>query len=459
MTPLRRSPFACGLRPALAGAVLAWAFWLLLAPSSRATPPPDHLPVFSRSEQFVVSGPRQTPAGRRGLSPSTRDNTVVLAPEPLAVSCERIKDDLLQALSLRDEWRANGRQTGRIHVHIDPRRPTNSPPAVQAIPFEHGWKFHVSLPQVGPEDVVVRALVQALLMELGGRRGNARAPEVPLWMVEGVTQTILAGSPSGAILRPESQTVSVFRFGEHLAGVRNSLARRPPLSFHELSQPDLTRMEPEDWQHYSACAHLLFRELCRVPQGQRRLAQWILRLQENWNWQSGFLDSFHPDFRSLLDVEKWWALALADFIGRSPTRAWPASFALSKLDDALRPASILPGSTQPSRLTLEEVITTWDFPLQIPVLQRFITQMRALWMQSPPEVAPLVLQYADAVDEYLSARARAGYSALGRGHEVTSVRLVTRSIISRLRELDGRRSELAAAAASNSSPPATGPVP
>lgn len=432
-------------------AVLPWVI-----PAARNQPPSAGpapvITAISQSGQFVVTGspPRtRRPVETRSSGQSLRDMT----PQTLVVSCERVKSEILRQLELPDQWRAGGGRTGKILVGIDANVRTNSPLAVEASPFENGWHIRLTVPTEVSEDRLVRALTQAIVLELASRAGNQRAGEPPLWLIEGLTQLVLASSPDGVILQPQTRTVADLRPAEKLAPVRAQLARRPPLAFHQLSQPELSRMDARDWELYAACAHLCVRELSRLPDGTPRLARWIVNLQRHWNWQTGFLEAFQPAFRSLLDVEKWWALTLANFTGRSPSQAWPEEFALRKLEEALQPVGVLPGAGRgPSRLRLEEVIESWEFARQLPVLRQFLRQLQAIRLNAPATVSPLAYRYGDVIEEYLTSRSRAGYAPPIRSQPQPSVRLLVRETLGRLRELDGERARLTAELAAPSAP-------
>ncbi len=407
--------------------------------------PPNRVAT-SRSGQFMVIGDKAS--NDRGPlvtlhSPASANAVIDLTPQTLVVSCERVKTEILRDLDLPDRWRAYGDRTGRILIGIDATVRTNEPSVVAASKFEEGWRFEIALPPSLTEDRLVRVLTEAILTELGSRATNERPGEPPLWLVEGLTQELLADHPGGLVPRPQSRLVADLRFGERLGRVRSRLSQGAPLGFHDLCQPDLSRMDMPDWELYSACSYLLVRELARLPQGTPRLANWIVNLQRHWNWQSGFLESFDPIFRSLLDVEKWWAVTLANFTGRTPAQTWPAEFALRKISEALQPVGILPsagGRADP--LDLEVIISDWDFTRQLPVLERVLQQARIIAFNAPPEIRALALRYADAIEEYLQDRQRSGYAPVGRGRITATANGVERAAIGRLRELEGERRRL-----------------
>jgi hypothetical protein len=406
---------------------------------ARGVPPNQH--VTSRSGQFIVTDSRVNPA----VLPSSRSTQLNgrildLTAETLAVSCERVKKEILSALGMRDEWRSTGHRTGKIYLSIDPTVHTNKPLAVFVCAFEQGWQFRILVPPVDTEDRLVRVLAQAILTELASRNDNTRTGEPPLWLVEGLTRWVLDAAPVPSLLQPDSRTVTDLNIGAYLTEVREKLSREIPLGFHELSQPDISRMGPQEWELYGASAHLFLRELCRMPEGRVRLVQWLTSLQEHWNWQPGFLEAFEPVFMSLLDVEKWWALTLAHFTSRNPVQAWPPDVVLRKLEAALQPVTVLPLSgNQVVRMRLADVITQWEYGRQLPVLRQVLQQMQIIASSAPPDLGQLAMRYAGTIERYLSARARAGFAPPGRGQSVRTMRRVEQDAIEALGELDHER--------------------
>lgn len=429
------------------------------SPRPTIPPPPpfaETVTTFSQTGQFVVSGPRPKTPRPIETRPS-REAPRELTAQTLAVSCERVKSEILRALELPDTWRAGGGSSGKILVAIDASVRTNTSLAVAATPYERGWQFRLALPLALSEDRLVRALTEAIVTELASRAGNQRLGEPPLWFVEGLTQTVLAAVPGGVIVQPQTRGISDVRLDEALAGVRRELARQPPVGFHELGQPDLSRMDQRRWATYSACAHLFVHELSRRPDGREQIVRWLGTLQKYWNWQTGFTEAFQPGFRSLLDAEKWWALTLANFTGRNPAAAWPVAFALRKLDESLQPVGVLPGAGgRASRLAIPEIIGSWDFPRQTSVLRQTLQQLHAIRLSSPPELTPIVSRYIDVLEEYLDARSRSGLAPMVRGQAPPSPKLLIREAVGRLRELDGERARLNQDLVAPKPPPASG---
>src|SRR5882672_483589 len=112
-----------------------WGCLLVMADSGFAQLPPG-LPVQSRSGQFIVSF---LPARSTALSPlitssSSKEKLRRLVPDLLAVSCERIKHDLLRALDIPE------RGGSRIFVTIRRNSSRDEPINFFATFYPDGWQ-------------------------------------------------------------------------------------------------------------------------------------------------------------------------------------------------------------------------------------------------------------------------------------------------------------------------------
>jgi hypothetical protein len=165
-----------------------------------------------------------------------------------------------------------------------------------------------------------------------------------------------------------------------------------------------------------------------------------------YNWQTAFLQAFHPDFQTLLEVEKWWAVHAASFTGRDPWQTWRADVGLEKLSQALRlPAQVEP-STNSGPVTLElkpqQVIQELDFGRQRQFLNPVIAQLHALRLQTAPELLALTDEYRAVLTGYLERRAQAGYAPPLKNQVAPSVKSLVREAVQRLDGLDATRLEL-----------------
>ncbi|MBI3414396.1 MAG: hypothetical protein HY043_03605 [Verrucomicrobia bacterium] len=410
----------------------------------------------SRSGQFVIAR-----APIVGVPPARNTSAAqptlrYLVPELMAVSCERIRHQLLTELGVPDS-------TGhKILVVIQPLWPGSKQIDIAAKHFGDGWGYQISVPQQIDEEKVVRAIVQALVLELANRRSADRSCEVPLWFTEGLTQQLLATAEMEWVLQPElggaqrvpnvdGNAVAVFRQnGTVHQGIKRGalfsahrqLSANAPLSFAELSFPGPAQFESAGWQTYQSCAQLFVQRLLAPREGRARARTMLAVLPQCLNWQTAFLKAFASQFGSMRDVEKWWALMLVNFTGRDHWQAWPRAASLEKLNQALQfSAQLRTTNDLPARaaMTPQQVIATMDFVTQKTFLTRTITQLDALRPRLFAELAPLLDAYRETLDGFLQARGKSGFALDRRGQTSESVRLLARQTVRKLDALDRQR--------------------
>ena len=119
---------------------------------------------------------------------ATNQDFVELEPTLATVSCERIKQMLLRELNVTAPWRGN------IYLVLYPAMAAGNPVTITSGRFKNGWQYRVDLPSVVERPRYVRAIVQVLLLELANRTTQERGAEIPLWLIEGFSQLLLASS-------------------------------------------------------------------------------------------------------------------------------------------------------------------------------------------------------------------------------------------------------------------------
>src|SRR5579862_3425735 len=102
-------------------AIFAAALAALMNASAQM--PPGTAVIGSVSGQFQVSS-RRPSISAHSLQLSTTPDMITLEPALAAVSCERIKQELLRELGMRDQWQ------GKIFVIIVPALSTDDPVGV-----------------------------------------------------------------------------------------------------------------------------------------------------------------------------------------------------------------------------------------------------------------------------------------------------------------------------------------
>jgi hypothetical protein len=410
--------------------------------------PARQTPAQSASGQFLVRGgssPDLSPA-LSGLANNT--NYIVLEPTLLAVSCERVKQKLWSELGVNSSWR------GRIYLNVHPARSPDDWVKLVSEKFTDGWNYRVELPSPVSRDRYIRAIVQALLLELSNRNARDHTAEVPTWLAEGLGRELRASYETELFLPPPKMNVRGLTISPMF--IRNALWSNPldraqrqlrthtALTFEQLSWPAAGQLEGAAGETYRCNAQLLVNRLMSLPDGPASLRTMLDTLPRYYNWQTAFLTAFRSDFPNLLDVEKWWALQVVQFTGLDLTQTWPMDESWRKLDDILHaPVDVRTEKTDlPLRteITLQTVLRQRESAEQIQLLQRKLRDLDLLRLRVPAEVRPMIDDYRRVLQNYLQKR---GGFAITQSGVVISPQ--TEETIRQLNVLDARRAALQAA--------------
>jgi hypothetical protein len=406
---------AAGRRRAAQGlaAVLAFAAWQ--GRGSAPLVPPDLVSVRSQSGQFIVYAGRTSGSLPPLMDQAGSHGFVQLTPTLATVSCERIKQVLLRELSPTAPWR------GTIYLVLHPARAASDTITITSERFKTGWQYRVDVPDVVDRSRYVRAIVQVLLVEMADRTAQARAAEVPLWLIEGFSQLLLASSEAEIILPPPRESargvnLSATMFKGHKETLqeqaRKKLRGRLPLTFEDLSWPADDQIAGDAGDLYSGSAQLFVGELLRLPDGRACLRAMLAQLPRHYNWQFAFLGAFHAHFERPLDVEKWWALARAEAQGRDPAQAWSLDESWQKLDQAIQASVQVRTGTNDlplhARVSLQTIIRQWDTVRQTQALGDSLRELGVLRLRIAQEFVSLVQDYYAAIATYLQERDRSG---------------------------------------------------
>ena len=96
-----------------------------------------------------------------------------LEPAVLVISCERVKESLLMTLGQRDQWR------GKINLVINPSLPADQGTILTGLHGPAGWSYQLALPSPIKPRLLLRAIVQAILMEIANRNAGDQSAKVP----------------------------------------------------------------------------------------------------------------------------------------------------------------------------------------------------------------------------------------------------------------------------------------
>jgi hypothetical protein len=448
-----------GRRLALLAGAASW-LGALQCVAAIQLPSSDLVSMRSYSGQFIAYASRSARLPPSLSSVATNQDFVQLEPTLATVSCERIKQLLLRELNVTAPWR------GTIYLVLYPASGAGDTVTIKSEGFKNGWQYRVELPTVVARPRYVRAIVQVLLLELANRRTPGRGAEIPHWLVEGFSQLLLASSEVEIILSPPRAAPNGLNISASFAASRKQtllqlanqkLGGRPPLTFDALSWPtehDLA--DGAGGQAYRGSAQLFVSELLRFPDGRACLQTMLSRLSQHRNWQFAFLEAFHTHFQRPLDVEKWWALSLAQASGRYTAQVWPLVESWQKLDQAIHAAAQVRTRTNElplrAEVSLQTIIREWDPLRQTQALANTLRELGLLRPHIAQEYAGLVQDYCQAIGEYLQQRDRGASNTPFAG-------LAGEAAILRLNVLDTRRMALRPGPTPASASPSPAPAP
>lgn len=371
---------------------------------------PGMLSASSASGQFLVTSSQEISPLSLMPEIATNDNFVRLEPALLAVSADRVRNSLMQKLGLDSHapW------SGKIYLALHPARSLDEDVAIFPSRFENTWVYHVVLPDVLPRDRLVRALTGVLLLEYANRNAGDHSADVPSWLVEGFSWELLAENLQQDIISAPDQTINSIPITlvnqykddmDHLAAARDVLQNYTVLTFSQLSWPTDMQLSSEDGGQYHASAQLFVDELLALHNGGAKMRAMLELLPRYYNWQTAFESAFHENFRTPLDIEKWWALKTVIFSAQSPGPQWTIAASREKLDELLSVAvefrstsNSLPNYTA---VSLQRVVQNFNPTLQRQILQTKLRDLELAELRVAPSLAVLTAEYRNALAGYL----------------------------------------------------------
>jgi hypothetical protein len=433
--------------------ILAAAFTAVI--SAHAQMPPGTAVIGSVSGQFLVSA-RRPSISPRSLQLATGPDMITLQPALATVSCERIKQELLRELGMRDDWH------GKIFVVIVPAESADDPVAVAPERFAGNWNCGIQLPDVIDRERFVEAVVRACLTEIGNRNSRGRFAQMPEWLVQGFTGQLLGFSTEQFVLVPPQPGLdgfSVTRLGVDLTdnprisgpNVRriNRLAEaidvmhtNLPLTFDQLSWPTDEQLMGNERTAYRSSSQLFVNELLRVRNGPACMSTMLAELPNYLNWQLAFLDAFRNHFNETLDVEKWWALQLASYTGRDLLHLWTPEESWKQLAGFFQipiDVKIGPAPAMRTEIAFQTVIRGWSRTRQLQLLKQKLWDLELLRAHVTLDYIPLVEDYRLALEHYYQKRISGARNVPRYGPLLDKLENET---IRTLDELDARREKL-----------------
>jgi hypothetical protein len=404
--------------------------------------------ITSHTGQFIVhgEGPATPPPVVLG---NDQAQTIDLEPQLAAMSAERIKRSILQIFRINDQYR------DKIHLVLLDRAFRDQPIGMVATSFADGWKYEIITPARVESVKFIKAIVQAVLLEFANRN-HRRGAELPSWLVEGLTQEIIADILPTAVLQTEpwvalqnnlwvlkdrKQSSREIVGVDQLKAAREFFKTNSCLTINQLSFGKVDWSNRDEARLYQASAQLFVHELLKFPNGPRLMAGFVASLPNTLNWQTIFLGVYRQHFARLLDVEKWWALVWLDFKNRESREVWPIDVSAHKLRAGLLTSIEVTAFTnslpQRQEVGLPVVLEKADFSVQRQILGQKLQQLYFLSYTLAPEVAVIAGKYRSSIQEYLQKRAADVQPGLKMDPE-TRLQIMTKEAARTFTALDGQ---------------------
>ncbi len=398
----------------------------------------DPMILTSASQQFTVRGKPQ----RSAFATSAKDDQIYINPAVLVVACERIKEAVAKELGWIDPWR------GGIFVNVHPLRFDNERPELSAFRTTTGWRYRLEVPDQISRARLIESIVEALLLEFADRAAAQHSVELPPWLAEGLAAHLMAGPLAGLPLQPNATNVRHNPRNDPVAPLRAKLHESVALSVDQLNWPEFDWDDRRAAEAYHHSAHLFVRELLKLAGGPDLISATLAFLPEHLNWQSAFLRGFGAHFPRLLDVEKWWALQLAQLKTHDTKYVWSGPEAQQRLEEILyTPMEVRLDANELPHVTpvaLQTVIHDWDFQQQVPLLRNKLVQLSLLRLRLPGELGAISESYRAVLEKYLQGRSKAWFGLTARG--------ALQEAIAQFNALDAQRAKLTAKSVTSAPP-------
>ena len=421
---------------------------------------PDPSATRSVSGQFIITGAWGSRlAARQEIA--TNASFVRLEPGLLAVSAERFKEALGRKLNPELQGlNALTAPRGNIYLALHPAQSSDETVTIVSRSAPDGWSYQVQLPDVVSRTRLARALTGVLLLQLANRDAAAHGAEVPAWLTDGLSQDLLGIDWQQILLSspnkvknglPVTRVVLTARGMDSLAGARRILRDHTALTFEQLSWPGEAQLSGVDGGAYRASAQLFVDDLLELKDGPAHLRAMLAALPDVYNWQTAFHSAFRDIFPRPLDVEKWWALQVVNFVSRDPGPAWTLAVSRARLDEILsvavemRPASnALPAHAE---ISFQAVIRNFDRTQQAGILQTKLRDLELAQLRLATPFAVLADGYRRALVDYLYPGKRPRpMQPLGRHPPVVLPPPTAEETLKKLDALDAQRRAVESAA-------------
>ena len=311
-----------------------------------------------------------------------------LLPSALCVYAERVKREWLRRMDMADNWR------DPILLVVHTREPAQAnTPAISMAMFQIDthlkYQIRCLIPPPLDESELLVMIVETLSSEWANRGqpiGRGRlyaAPVMPPWLVEG-----LAASIQG-------------RFEFLLAIARRSVAAGRPQQVADVLDVKVLPVDPADRQLFQANAWMLTESLLALPDGSRKLRDFLSELGAQKVASNAFGTVYHQDFPQDATLEEWWSQELARRTSVTVAQDRSAEETARQLGAILvaklGPITGRKGIPEQTETTLDKLWLYTEEPWLSDVLKLKIDQLGALRSQAHPFYQPVLDEYINAV--------------------------------------------------------------
>jgi hypothetical protein len=310
-----------------------------------------------------------------------------LLPSALCVYAEHVKREWLRRLEVADNWR------DPILFVVRPREPaqTNTP-AISMVVFQTDthlkYQIHCVAPPRIDEEKLLAMIVEALCSEWANR-GQATVwgeaytvPLIPAWLVQGMATSIQGRYE---VLRSITQ---------------HSVAAGRPQQAGDLLGAKTLPADPMERQLFQADAWIFTESLLALPDGARKLRNYLSILGAQKVASNAFWTVYRGDFPQEIALEKWWSLELVRRSSASPAQNLSAGETSRQLDaillTKLSPTGGRKGMPDQTDVTIGDLRQYAEAPWLKDVLKLKIDRLGMLRSQAHP-------LYHLALDKYLEA--------------------------------------------------------
>ena len=203
-------------------------------------------------------------------------------------------------------------------------------------------------------------------------------------------------------------------------------------------------MNGDDGGVYFGSAQLFVDSLLDLKGGPEKIRSFLSQLSSCENWQTAFFRAFQENFRTPLEVEKWWALRVVAFVAREPGPRWTVAVSRQKLDELLTvPVGVRYASNSlPMRteISLQSAIQTFGASQRNAILETKLRDLELTQLRLAPQLAVLADGYRGVLAEFLGERKRkAGSHVAPKRNIAKPSKATVAATLKNLDALDERR--------------------